>query len=186
MFWYHNARYQQRTQLTTHRNPYAYTGQSNMQEKVKGKAHSCTGTEVLYSTAHRPSRGITLLFLDHGTRRGWGVSVTPRPLFTPRERPGTHGTGGWVGPRAGLDRCGKSRPPPGFDPRTVQPVASRYTDWATRPTTRKKAGINSHGTMQNQMGFKGNCKLSWNCSNCEKYWRWCTAKCVCWMRVVRL
>ena len=29
-----------------------------------------------------------------------------------------------MGPRAGLDRCGKSRPPPGFDPRTVQPVAS--------------------------------------------------------------
>jgi hypothetical protein len=26
--------------------------------------------------------------------------------------------GGWVGPRAGLDGCGKSRPPPGFDPRT--------------------------------------------------------------------
>jgi hypothetical protein len=28
-----------------------------------------------------------------------------------------------VGPKAGLDRCGKSGPPPGFDPRTVQPVA---------------------------------------------------------------
>ena len=28
----------------------------------------------------------------------------------PRERPGTHCTGGWVGLRAGLDRCGKSRP----------------------------------------------------------------------------
>jgi hypothetical protein len=28
-----------------------------------------------------------------------------------------------VGPRAGLDRCGKSRPLPGFDPRTVQAVA---------------------------------------------------------------
>ena len=39
-----------------------------------------------------------------------------------------------MGPRAGLDRCGKSRPPPRFDPRTVQPVASRYTDYATRPT----------------------------------------------------
>jgi len=39
-----------------------------------------------------------------------------------------------VGPRAGLDRCGKSRPQPGFDARTVQPVASRYTDYATRPT----------------------------------------------------
>jgi hypothetical protein len=53
--------------------------------------------------------------------------------FYPQERPGTHCTGGWVDPRAGLDRCRKSRPPPGFDPRTVQPVASRYTDWATRP-----------------------------------------------------
>jgi hypothetical protein len=31
-----------------------------------------------------------------------------------------------MGPRARLDGCGKSRPPPGFDPRTVQPVASRY------------------------------------------------------------
>jgi hypothetical protein len=39
-----------------------------------------------------------------------------------------------VGPRAGLDRCGKSPPPSGFDPRPVQPVASRYTDYATRPT----------------------------------------------------
>jgi hypothetical protein len=39
-----------------------------------------------------------------------------------------------VGPRAGLDRCGKSRPPPVFDPQTVQLVASRYTDHATRPT----------------------------------------------------
>ena len=31
----------------------------------------------------------------------WVVSTTPRPLYT-RERPGTHCTGGWVGPRAGL------------------------------------------------------------------------------------
>jgi hypothetical protein len=30
-----------------------------------------------------------------------------------------------VGPRAGLDGRGKSRPPLGFDPRTVQPAASR-------------------------------------------------------------
>ena len=59
-------------------------------------------------------------------------------LFTPQERPGTHCTGGWVGPRAGLDWCGKSRPPPGFDPWTVQPVASRYTDCATRPNAKTK------------------------------------------------
>jgi len=57
---------------------------------------------------------------------GWS---TPRPgRFTPQERPGTHCIGGWVGPRAGLDGCGKACHPPGFDPRTVQPVASRYTD----------------------------------------------------------
>jgi hypothetical protein len=36
-----------------------------------------------------------------------------------------------VGPRAGLDRSGKSPlPPPGFDPRTFHPIASRYTDSA--------------------------------------------------------
>jgi len=33
-----------------------------------------------------------------------------------------------VGPRAGLDRCGKSRFPLGFDARTVQPVASLYIE----------------------------------------------------------
>ena len=42
----------------------------------------CTGR-----TAHRGSRGIVLLFLGHGTRRGCGVSVTPRPLFTPGKDP---------------------------------------------------------------------------------------------------
>jgi hypothetical protein len=40
---------------------------------------------------------------------GCGISVTPRPLFYARERPGAYCTGGWVGPRAGVDRCGKSR-----------------------------------------------------------------------------
>jgi hypothetical protein len=52
---------------------------------------------------------------------GWVVNATPRPLYPPEERPGTHCTGSWVGPRIGLDGCGKSRSPPGFDPRTVQP-----------------------------------------------------------------
>ena len=62
-------------------------------------------------------------------RWGWVVSITPRSLY-PWERPVTYCTRGWVGPRTGLDVCGKSRPPPGFDPRTVQPLASRYTDCA--------------------------------------------------------
>ena len=41
--------------------------------------------------------------------------------LSPGERPGTHCTGGWVGHRAGLDRCGKSRPPPGSDPGPSSP-----------------------------------------------------------------
>jgi hypothetical protein len=44
----------------------------------------CTGR-----TSHRESRGIALTFLDHGARRGWGVNVTLRPLFTPRKDPVT-------------------------------------------------------------------------------------------------
>jgi hypothetical protein len=35
-----------------------------------------------------------------------------------------------VGPKAGLDGRGKNSPPPGFDLRTIEAVASRYTDWA--------------------------------------------------------
>jgi hypothetical protein len=46
----------------------------------------------------------------------------------PGKRPGPKCIGGWVSPRAGLDRCGKSRPPSGFDPRTVRPIARRNTD----------------------------------------------------------
>ena len=49
---------------------------------------------------------------------GVGGQHHARPLYL-LERPGTHCTGGWVGPRAGLDGCGKSRPPPGFYPQTV-------------------------------------------------------------------
>jgi len=40
---------------------------------------------------------------------GWVVNATPRSHY-PRERPGTHCTGSLVGPRAGQDKCGKSRP----------------------------------------------------------------------------
>jgi len=42
----------------------------------------CTG-----HTAQMVGWGIALLFLDHGTRRGWGFSSTPRPLFTPGKDP---------------------------------------------------------------------------------------------------
>ena len=60
---------------------------------------------------------------------GWVVNATAGQLYS-RERPGVHSIGGWVGHRAGPEVCGKSRPHRDFDPRTVQPVASRYTDCA--------------------------------------------------------
>ena len=38
------------------------------------------------------------------------------------------------GPQGRSGQVRKISPPPGLDPRNVQPVASRYNDWATRPT----------------------------------------------------
>ena len=65
----------------------------------------CTGR-----TAYRGSRSIALPFHDHGTRTGVrGQRHAPAALYL-RKRPGNRCTGGGVGPRAGLDRCGKSRP----------------------------------------------------------------------------
>jgi hypothetical protein len=53
--------------------------------------------------AQRVGRGIALLFHDRGTRREVsGQPHAPAELY-PRERPGTHFTRGWMGPRAGLD-----------------------------------------------------------------------------------
>ena len=110
--------------MVTHlRTPYCH---------IKGKV-KCTLVEALRlctgCTAHRRSRGIALLFLDHGTRRGWGVSVTAQPLFTPRKDlvPIVQEAGWAPGPVwTGAENLARS----GFDPRTIQPVASHYSDWA--------------------------------------------------------
>jgi len=55
---------------------------------------------------------------------GWVVNATPLQLYPLRKVPGTHCIGGWVGPSAGLDGCGKSAPR--LDPQTVLPVESMY------------------------------------------------------------
>jgi len=57
-----------------------------------------------------------------------GQSQAPAAL-TLGKRPGTHCTGGWVGPRGMCARMRELLPPPGFDTRTIQHVASRYTDY---------------------------------------------------------
>jgi hypothetical protein len=51
------------------------------------------------------------LFLDFGTRRGVRGQRHVPAAFYPQERPSTHCPDRpWVRPRAGLYRCGKSRP----------------------------------------------------------------------------
>jgi len=70
--------------------PYPETDKSSTHSPILVKVN-CTLVQTLRlctgRTAHRGSRRIALLFHDHGTRRGWGVSVTPRPLFTLGEDP---------------------------------------------------------------------------------------------------
>ena len=67
--------------------------------KVKRKVHTTTGHEVL------EVRGEPYLyyFFNLGVRWGCVVSATPRPLY-PRDRPGTHCTGGCVDPKTSPDR----------------------------------------------------------------------------------
>jgi hypothetical protein len=89
----------------------------------------CTGC-----TARRGSRGIALLLHDHGTRRGWGVSVTSRPFLPPGKTryPVYRRLGG---PQGKSGQVRKISPPPRFDLRTLQPIASRYTNYFTWPQT---------------------------------------------------
>jgi hypothetical protein len=71
---------------------------------------------------------LSLTLAVHG---GGGVNAATPPTTLPLgKKPSTHCIGRWVGPRTGLDRCGKLASPPGFDPQTVQPTASCYTDCA--------------------------------------------------------
>ena len=67
-----------------------------------------------------------------------GVRGQRHPQFpsTPGITPFTHLTGGWVGRKDGLEKCGEEREkqrenvltPPAFEPRTIQPAMNRYTD----------------------------------------------------------
>jgi hypothetical protein len=119
--------------------------------KVKVK---CTLVQALRfwtgRAARRGSRDIALLFLDHSTREGRGVSITPWPLFnpTPQKDPVliVQETGWAPGPvLTGAENLAPTgirsldHPVHRFDPRTVQSVASRYTDSATWPTCVCKA-----------------------------------------------
>ena len=96
---------------------------------VLSRFHPVTGHEIPEGT-----RGIaSTLFFDLGTINGWVVNATPRLSLPPEKTryPLYRRLGGSQG-RSGEVR--KISAPPGFDPLTAQPVGSRYTDYATRPT----------------------------------------------------
>jgi len=84
--------------------------------KDKGKAHRRTGQR--YNSTH----SLTLALYGVGGQR---QSPAALPVA---KRPVIHCIGGWVGPRAGLNGCGKSRSVSDSIPRTVQSVESRYND----------------------------------------------------------
>jgi hypothetical protein len=59
------------------------------------------------------------------------------------------------GPQGRSGQVRKISPPPGFDPRTVQPVASRYTDWANRPVKKMQQSIFKTKLVHREITFKG-------------------------------
>jgi hypothetical protein len=61
---------------------------------------------------------------------GFVVKAKPRPIYS-RKWLRINWIGGWVDRRAVLDGCEKSRTRPWFDPRTIQLVENRYTDYAS-------------------------------------------------------
>jgi hypothetical protein len=68
--------------------------------------------------------------MTNGTRRGEGsVSRPGRSLPPEKTRYPLYRR--LRGPQGRYVQVRKISPQPGFDPRTVQPVASRYIDWAT-------------------------------------------------------
>ena len=104
--------------------------------KGKGKVHPCTGTEVLYRPygpqgEYRYSYSFmtTALEGDEGSAPRPGRYLPPGKTRYPLYRR-------LGGPQGRSGQVRKISPPPGFDPRTVQPVASRYTDYTTRPISK--------------------------------------------------
>lgn len=62
---------------------------------------------------------------------GVGGQCHAMVALPPGERSGTRSKAGWVGPRAGgLENVNKISSPPGFNPQTIQAIASCFTDWA--------------------------------------------------------
>jgi hypothetical protein len=91
---------------------------------AKAEFHPLTGHEGPEKEQRHNSTLPLTLVLDKG---GWSKPRPSRSLCL--EIPSAHCTEDWVGSTVGLDRCGKSRPPVGFDSQTIQPVVSYHTHY---------------------------------------------------------
>ena len=92
--------------------------------RVKHAAHS-----PFFSSKCRLFHNATFFgsCIIHILHTEWVVNATPRPLYSPgKTRYPLDRRLGW--PQGRSVRVRKISPPPGFDRRNVQPVASRYTD----------------------------------------------------------
>ena len=102
--------------------------------------------------AHRESRGIALLFLNHGARRGEVSALRPGRSL-PLEKTWYPLYRRLVGPQGRSGQVRKVSSPSGFYPRTVQPVASRYTVYATRPRNTQCAVVTTTARQSQSHGL---------------------------------
>jgi len=89
-------------------------------------------TPELAMKTQKKSRCKLYSFFNLGARWGQVFNPTPRPLH-PRERDPLPIVKEVGVPHGHFGLAQKIPSPPGLDSRTVQPVASRYTDWALSP-----------------------------------------------------
>ena len=99
----------------------------------------------MLNSAQRVGRILALPKLDTVARNGWFIRDTPQPIY-PRESPATHCKGSRVVLRDGLDAFGKFLPSSGFEPRSTQSVAGRYTDNDAPATSKHVYPTRSHFT----------------------------------------
>ena len=106
-----------------------------LRRKCQSTKKKCVFPFTDLVVAQRVGGGVALLFHDRGTRRDeWSAARPGRTLHPGKTRyPPYRRLGGPQGRSGRADNLA----PPGFDPRTVQPEDSRYTDWASWPTVHR-------------------------------------------------
>ena len=84
--------------------------------------------------AQRGSEGVTPTIRNLGARRRWGVGLNRR-LFFPTAKTLYPLCRRLSNPRGPVWTARKILPPPGLDPRSIQPVAYRDTNYAVLAAT---------------------------------------------------